>query len=264
MDNENNIKRAELHVHTIFSEQQKASIEVLNAIEHAKELGLSSIAFCDYRSVDSFSEIMNVDDKIKSGIKVIYGAELPFETTTQTIKTRGLSLTLLAKNKKGIKALQELAATMIQDEYNEACKIINTDILKRNRENLLIGSTSYSGEIFNEIKWWWEFPKDFKKMAEFYDFIEISPVKCAKDKSIYERIIELSQAFKIPVVATSNAKHLTIDTAALAEYSFFAERYNHIYSIDELLEEFRYLGEDVARDVVINNPKIIADKIQIY
>lgn len=278
MDNDNSIKRSELHIHTVFSEKQRSSIEVVDAIERAKELGLSSIAFCDYRSVDAYPEIMRIDDKGKSGIKIIYGAELSFETTTQNYKTRGYSLTLLAKNKEGIKALQELTSNMIQDEYLEACKIINIDILNKHRKNLLVGSTSYIGEIFNEIKWWWECPKDYKKMAKFYDFFEISPVRNTKrltslagirkadEKSINDRIIELGQVCDIPVIATSNAKHLTISheklvKEALLSYVPLCERYNHICSTEEMLEEFSYLGEDIAYDVVIKNPNKLAELI---
>lgn len=38
MNNENNIKRTELHIHTKFLEKQKSSIEVANVIDRAKEL----------------------------------------------------------------------------------------------------------------------------------------------------------------------------------------------------------------------------------
>lgn len=240
----NNIKRAELHVHTIFSENQRSSLEVEDAIERAKELGLSSIAFCDYRSMDAYSEIMKIDDNSGSNMKIIYGAELSFETTTQTYKTRGYSLTLLAKNKEGIKVLQELTATMIQDEYLEACKLINIDIFNKHRENLLVGSTSYNGEIFNEIKWWWECPKDYKKMAKFYDFFEISPSSDKGDKSINERIIELSKMCDIPVIATSCARYC-----------------EQICPIEEMLEEFSYLGKNIAYEVVIKNPNKLAELI---
>ena len=34
--------------------------------------------------------------------------------------------------------------------------------------------------------------------------------------------------------------------------------------VDLTLEEFNYLGEDVAYDVVVKNPKIIADGIETY
>lgn len=245
MDNDNSIKRSELHIHTVFSENQRSSIEVEDAIERAKELGLSSIAFCDYRSVDAYSEIMKIDDKSWSDMKIIYGAELSFETTTQTYKTRGYSLTLLAKNKEGIKALQELTSNMIQDECLEACKIINIDILNKHRENLLVGSTSYNGEIFHEIKWWWECPKDYKKMAKFYDFFEVSPSSDKEYKRINERIIELSKMCDIPVIATSNARH-----------------YDQICSTEEMLEEFSYLGKKIAYDVVLKNPNAIAHRIK--
>ena len=45
---------------------------------------------------------------------------------------------------------------------------INMELLMKNRKNLLIGSTSQHGEIYYELKWWWDGVKDYKKMAEFY------------------------------------------------------------------------------------------------
>ena len=75
MNNENIIKRAELHFHTKFSKNHHSSIEVSKAIEKAKELNLSSIAFCDYKSVDAFTDITNIKNENKSDIKIIYGVE---------------------------------------------------------------------------------------------------------------------------------------------------------------------------------------------
>ena len=127
MDNDNSIKRSELHIHTVFSENQRSSIEVEDAIERAKELGLSSIAFCDYRSVDAYSEIMKIDDKSWSDMKIIYGAELSFETTTQTYKTRGYSLTLLAKNK--VNKYTEILKTRLEIETITGDLISKTDLI---------------------------------------------------------------------------------------------------------------------------------------
>ncbi len=261
MSSENRIERAELHIHTKTS-KEISTIELSDAIKHAEELGLSAIAVANYKNANDFSKIVKMSRENKSNTKIICGVELPFTATSQTIKTKGYSLTLFAKNQYGVNALQELTTTLTPDEKHPACELLDSDILIKNRNNLLIGSTGHRGEIYNEIKWWWEFPKDYRKIVEFYDFFEIFLPRDDEDKNIIQRIIELSRAFKIPVVATSNAKHLTVETAALAEYNFFAERYNHIYSTHELLEEFSYLGEDIAHEVVIKNPNKLADLIK--
>ena len=94
-------------------------------------------------------------------------------------------------------------------------------------------------------------------MAEFYDFIEISPTKDEEEKSINKRIVELGKVFKIPVFATYHATSITIDEAKIRNDSY-------ILSTEEMLKEFSYLGEKTAIDLVINNPKTIADLIENF
>lgn len=183
--------------------------------------------------------------------------ELPFETTTQIYKTKGYSLTILAKNQSGFDTLQELTSTLKPDERYNPCELLNMELLMKNRKNLLIGSTSQHGEIYYELKWWWDGVKDYKKMAEFYDFIEISPTKDEEEKSINKRIVELGKVFKIPVIATCHATSITIDEAKIRNDSY-------ILSTEEMLKEFSYLGEKTAIDLVINNPKTIADLIENF
>lgn len=270
MNNENIMKRAELHFHTKFSKNHHSSIEVSKAIEKAKELNLSSIAFCDYKSVDAFTDITDIKNENKSDIKIIYGAELPFMTTSQTIKTKGYSLTLLAKNQDGITALQELATTLTPDKKYSACELLDLELLNRNKQNLLIGSTGDHGEIFFETKWWWEFPKDYKKMAEFYDFFEIYPPRNQEDKKVIEMVLELSRAFHVPIVATSCALSLSaLDEEKRLEemkikFPYYKSENHFLRSTDEVLKEFSFLGEDIAYDIVIKNPTLIADRIETY
>lgn len=209
MNNENDISSAELHINTKTS-KEISTIELSEAIKRAEELGLSAIAISNFKNANDFSKILKMNKENKSNIKIICGVELPFTATSQAIKTKGYSLTLLAKNQDGVNALQELASTLTPDEKNPACELLDLDILKKNRENLLIGSTGHRGEIFYETKWWWEFPKDYKKMAEFYDFFEIFPPRKHEDRKTIEMVVELSKAFHISIVATSYALSLSI------------------------------------------------------
>ena len=123
--------------------------------------------------------------------KMIYRVDLPFENFTQPIKTKGYALTLIAKNDNGIKVLKELAATLKSDELLTSCKLLNFDLLMQNRADVLIGSTGDRGEVFNELKWWWEYAKDYKKMVEFYDFLEIFTAIDDQERDINKRILEL-------------------------------------------------------------------------
>lgn len=257
MFKEDNIKRAELHLYTKSSKLVRSTIDILSVIKKADELGLSAIAFADYKSINGILKIIKIYNKNNFGVKIICGVELPFETTTQIYKTKGYSLTILAKNQSGFDTLQELTSTLKPDERYNPCELLNMELLMKNRKNLLIGSTSQHGEIYYELKWWWDGIKDYKKMADFYDFIEISPTKDEEEKSINKRIVELGKVFKIPVIATCHATSITIDEAKIRNDSY-------ILSTEEMLKEFSYLGEKTAIDLVINNPKTIADLIENF
>ena len=138
--------------------------------------------------------------------KMIYRVDLPFENFTQPIKTKGYALTLIAKNDNGIKVIKELAATLKSDELLTSCKLLNFDLLMQNRADVLIGSTGDHGEVFNELKWWWEYAKDYKKMVEFYDFLEIFTAIDDQERDINKRILELGHIFNVPVLAISNVE----------------------------------------------------------
>ena len=67
----NNIKRAELHIHTKLSDDISV-IGVKEIFEKAEELGLDTVAFTNFDNVQDFPEIMRYAKKYE-GIKVVYG-----------------------------------------------------------------------------------------------------------------------------------------------------------------------------------------------
>ena len=70
----NNIKRAELHIHTKLSDDISV-IGVKEIFDKAEELGLGAVAFTNLDNVQDFPEIMSYAKKYE-GIKVV----LPFSS----------------------------------------------------------------------------------------------------------------------------------------------------------------------------------------
>ena len=99
----NNIKRAELHIHTKLSDDISV-IGVKEIFEKAEELGLDTVAFTNFDNVQDFPEIMRYAKKYE-GIKVVYGAELRYMNENGVAP---FGITVLAKNQDGIKELYKV------------------------------------------------------------------------------------------------------------------------------------------------------------
>jgi DNA polymerase-3 subunit alpha (Gram-positive type) len=151
----------------------------------------------------------------------------------------------------------------------------------RHREGLLIGSACESGEIFSAVADGYS-RLEQRRLAEFYDYLEIQPI-CNNTFLLYgdrpkaknledlmafnRRIVELGSETGKPVVATCDAHFIDPEEEVfrrvlLASKEFEdADRELPLYfrTTEEMLEEFAYLGEETAYEVVVENTRRIAD-----
>ena len=84
---------------------------------------------------------------------------------------------VLAKNKQGLKDLFFLVSLSHLKYASDIPKIPFNEI-KKLRENFLIGSACFNGEIFNVAYMYDE--ATLKEKMDFYDYIEIQPIECYK------------------------------------------------------------------------------------
>lgn len=124
---------------------------------------------------------------------------------------------------------------------------------------------------------------DLIEIAQFYDYLEIQPIannsfmiaegKVPDEETLRNfnrRIVELGRKAGRPVCATCDAHYKNPEDEIyrriiLTGLGFRdADRETKLFyrTTEEMLEEFSYLGEDVAREVVIENPNKIADMIE--
>ncbi len=236
-----NGKRAELHLHTKFSDDLSV-IGVEEMIKKAEEYGLSAIAFTNLNSVQDFPEISRCADDTE--VKIIYGAEFLLKSAEGNDDQK---VTVLVKNQEGIKQLYKIISSM---EKKETYDVITPAVLVENRENLLVGSNGSNGMFV-------------------CDYFEIYPA-CNKQEEQRNKDIYLQgKEMGIPVVAVSNAHYLTRDDAVCRDIIRVAkglekdEQKNlYLRTTEEMLEELSYLGEQVAEEVVINNTQILADLVE--
>jgi len=278
-------KRVELHLHTKMSAMD-ALTDIEDAIKRAAEWGHPAIAITDHGVVHSFPVADKTARSLNGKIKIIYGVEgylrndLIENKEKKDRKKRNNHIILLAKSRKGLNNLYKLITKSHLESY-DGRPIIYKSILEQHRDGLIIGSACESGEVFRALINKRE-TAELHKTAEFYDYLEIMPV-CNNSFMLYEEnpkakseeelrdynrsIIELGHLLNKPVVATGDVHFLDPEHEVYRRILQISKGFNdtnedlplYFKTTEEMLEEFSYLGEETAYEVVIKNPQKIAD-----
>lgn len=253
----NNNLRSELHLHTKLSDDISV-IDVEEVIGNAKEFGLTTVAFTNLNNVQDFPAILNAHKKHKeSSVKVIYGAELRYKNKSGESP---FGITLLVKNQEGIKDLYKIISSIHNDGI---CDLIDLDILKKNRKNLLIGSCGNMSELYDAI----DAGRDTEKIDAFYDYFEIYPTEDEKERENYRKIFDLGENLGVSVVASGNCHYLDKEDEICRRVIRTVNGYSNdnkrlfLHTIEEMLDEFSYLGEN-AVTAVIEAPNQISELIE--
>ena len=90
-------------------------------------------------------------------------------------------------------------------------------------------------------------------------------------KELNRRIVRLGESRNISVVATCDVHYIKEAEALNRKILMAGQGYKdaesgeglYLRTTDQMLDEFSYLGEEVARKVVIENPNRIADAVEI-
>ena len=133
--------------------------------------------------------------------------------------------------------------------------------------------------------------EEFAKILSLYDYVEIQPLcnnmfitRQDPEKSdtgtvpvneddiriINELLVETADDHNMPVCATTDSHFLNKEDGRYRKYMLMsmgfddAEMQSDLYfrTTDEMLEEFKYLGEEKAMEVVVDNTNMIADMIE--
>ncbi len=188
---------------------------------------------------------------------------------------------LYAKNQVGLKNLYRLVSAGYLQYFHRTPRIPKS-LLDRYREGLIVGSACEAGELFRALLEN-RSEEEIESIVKYYDYLEIQPI-CNNRfliangtvpdeealRNLNRRIVALGRRYDRPVVATCDAHFLNREDEIyrkilMAGMKFAdADRDVGLYlrTTREMLDEFAYLGEKTAREIVITNPQAIADSIE--
>lgn len=203
------------------------------------------------------------------------------QVNADPLKLKTYHMIILVKNLVGLKNLYRLISMGYLDYYHRTPRLPKSE-LDKYREGLIIGSACSAGELYSAILDN-RSDSEIEEIASYYDYLEVQPIGndmyLVKEgelpneealRDINRRIVELGDKLGKPVVATSDAHFINPDDELyrrilLAGLKFKdADKPTPIYlrTTDEMLEEFSYLGEEKAFEIVVKNTNDIADSIE--
>ncbi len=286
-------KRVELHLHTNMSAMDAMS-SAKSLVKKAMSWGHKAIAITDHGCVQAFPEACNTARG--SDFKILYGCECYLvndynedgskKTLEEIKKDRYYHCILIVKNKIGLKNLYKLVSASNLDYFHKKPRMPKS-LIAELREGLIIGSACSEGELFNAFVLNKSY-EECRKIGEFYDYFEIQPdgnnsYMIEKNKDGYENINSFEDIHKINRAIISLGDELGKKTVATGDVHFLnegdakfrailqagqgypdADNQPPLYlkTTTEMLHDMAYLGEDVAREVVITNTNLIADMVE--
>ncbi len=196
-------------------------------------------------------------------------------------KMKNYHVIIIAKNKKGLENLYHIISESHLNHFYKR-PIMPRSLINKYREGLIIGSACEGGELYQAILNGKK-EKDLENIIEFYDYLEIQPdgnnefmvrngrvdgVKALQ--AINKRIIELGKKADKLTVATCDVHflepHDEVFRRILMDSQGFEDADNqaplYLRTTEEMLEEFKYLGKELAYEVVVKNTNKIADMVE--
>ena len=194
-------------------------------------------------------------------------------------------VSIFARNLVGLKNLYRLISLSHIDNYNRQA-IVYKSQLDEYREGLLIGAGSYNGPIYNACIRCEENEK-LKEMMKYYDFIELQPIDqylyLIEDESIHEmdaikkinrRLYDNAKELGIPVLANGDVYYIDQKDSVYRSVLVFNRKNfvgsrkecnntdHYFKTTKEILNNFPYLNEEEAKEIVIDNTLAFAEKFE--
>ncbi|WP_125565140.1 PolC-type DNA polymerase III [Companilactobacillus insicii] len=188
---------------------------------------------------------------------------------------------LLAQTQAGLKNMFKIVSYSMTEYYYRTARVPRR-LLNKYREGILVGSACKDGEVFNTMMQ--KGYEDTREIAQYYDYLEVMPkpvyqhlldAKLIKDENgleeILKNIIKLGKEINKPVVTTGDVHYLDPHDKVYREIVIKAVKSNilarqtlpdvQFRTTDEMFDEFDFLDDKTEQEIIVDNPKLIMDKI---
>ncbi|MCT6822473.1 MAG: PolC-type DNA polymerase III [Apilactobacillus sp.] len=189
---------------------------------------------------------------------------------------------LMAQTQSGLKNLYKLIS-ISNVEYFYRVPRIPRSVLEKYREGILIGSACANGEVFTAMLQ--KGKEEAKKKAKFYDYLEVQPSAAYKPmidselihskqhlRELMQNMIDMGHEMDIPVVATGDVHYLDPEDFIYRKILIHSQgganplNRNELPKVpflttNEMLDDFSYLGDDLSKEIVVDNTQKIANMV---
>lgn len=236
--------------------------------------------------------IMFLEKYIENGVVNVEDMNGAFPLNIQKQATR--NIVVIAKNLTGLQNLYRLISESHIDYYGSKKPRVLKSRVDKLRDGLIVGSslTSHFSNDGELAEYYMRYDlENVEKNIDFYDYIELLPRATYAELyeedgtgtiSSFEQIEDMNRYFynlakergKL-VTASSNVHYNNEEDYKIRsillygsgnvfrENQYKTDNKFYFRTTDELLDEFSYLGEEVANEIVVKNTNAIADMVEV-
>ena len=256
--------------HRLNTLTKKLGISLLNhhrAVDDANATGQLFIILLNKLRERKIYDVSKLNELLKEDIDIV--------------KQPYYHINILVKNYTGLKNLYNLVSDSHINNFYKKPRLLKSN-LSNLREGLILGTACESGELYRAIL---EGKSDEKieEIADYYDFYEIQPLNnnmflvnnerlkgVEELKEINKKIIQLGEKKGKTSVATGDVHFLEPEDEIYRRILMSGQGYEdaekqaplYFKTTEEMLDDFSYLGEEKAYEVVVKNTNLIADLIE--